>query len=173
LAIGLILSVTTAPAWAVDTDGDGVDDATDVCDNTPPGIAVDGQGRPRGDIDRDCDVDLDDVALLQGNMTGPLAHLGIVIETVPVGNPGNAGELSGSGAWGVGPDRICGAVGYPYKIGKYEVTAGQYTAFLNAVAATDTDGLYNTSMWTDSYGCKIQRSGAPTTPPQHRPWTST
>lgn len=46
------------------------------------------------------------------------------IETVPVGNPGNAGELSGEGAGGSGPDRICGAVGYTYNIGKYEVTAG-------------------------------------------------
>ncbi len=41
----------------------------------------------------------------------------------------------------------------------YEVTAGQYTEFLSAVAATDTHGLYNTSMWSNSYGCKIQRSG--------------
>jgi len=82
------------------------------------------------------------------------------IETVPVSNPGNAGELSGAGAGGYGPDRICGAVGYTYNIGKYEVTAGQYCEFLNAVAATDTYSLYNESMWTSEYGCKIQRSGS-------------
>ena len=82
------------------------------------------------------------------------------IETVPVGNPGNAGELSGSGAGGYGPNRICGAVAYTYNIGKYEVTAGQYTEFLNKVAATDMYGLYNTYMWSDTYGCKIQRSGS-------------
>ena len=35
---------------------------------------------------------------------------------------------------------------YTYNIGKYEVTAGQYTAFLNAVAGVDTYGLYNTNM---------------------------
>ncbi len=81
------------------------------------------------------------------------------IETVPVGNPGNAGELSGASAGGFGPDRICGAVNYTYNIGKYEVTAGQYTAFLNAVAATDTYGLYNTNMWSSSYGCRIERTG--------------
>jgi len=46
-----------------------------------------------------------------------------------------------------------GAVAYDYSIGKYEVTAGQYTAFLNAVAVTDTYGLYNTDMWSDTYGC--------------------
>ena len=83
---------------------------------------------------------------------------GIVMETVPVGNPGNAGELSGAGVGGIGPDRICGAVAYEYNIGKYEVTAGQYTEFLNAVAGTDTYGLYNTEMWSYAeYGCKIER----------------
>ena len=35
-------------------------------------------------------------------------------------------------------DTGCGAVGYTYNIGKYEVTAGQYTEFLNAVARTRT-----------------------------------
>ena len=84
----------------------------------------------------------------------------VVIETVPVGDPGNAGELSGAGAGGYGNDRICGSVGYNYNIGKYEVTAGQYTDFLNKVAVTDTYGLYSTSMWSSSYGCKIQQSGS-------------
>jgi formylglycine-generating enzyme required for sulfatase activity len=86
---------------------------------------------------------------------------------VTVGNPGNAGELSGAGAGGdawYGPDRICGAVAYEYKIGKFEVTAGQYRAFLNAVAKTDTYGLYNTVMADPNAGpeglswCGIQRS---------------
>ena len=92
----------------------------------------------------------------------------LVVETatVTVGNPGNAGELSGYGAGGFGPDRICGAVDYVYKIGKSEVTAGQYTVFLNAVAATDTYGLYNEKMDVDSglpeaqYGCNIKRTGS-------------
>ncbi len=81
------------------------------------------------------------------------------LETVPVANPGNAGELSGSGAGGYGPDRVCGAVAYTYNIGKYEVTAGQYTEFLNAVAATDTYGVYHANM-SSLYCCKIQRSGS-------------
>jgi formylglycine-generating enzyme required for sulfatase activity len=37
-------------------------------------------------------------------------------------------------------------VGYNYQIGKYEVTNAQYGAFLNATAATDSYGLYNTNM---------------------------
>jgi len=55
-------------------------------------------------------------------------------------------------------------LGYTYRIGKYEVTAGQYTAFLNAVAKTDTYGLYSTYMDYDAnpayWGCNIKRSGS-------------
>jgi len=91
-------------------------------------------------------------------LTAPALPVGI--ETVQVGNPGNAGELSGNGAGGYGPDRICGAVDYVYNIGKFEVTAGEYTDFLNAVADTDTYGLYSTYMWSSSNGCKIERTGS-------------
>ena len=83
------------------------------------------------------------------------------LETVTVGDPGNTGELSGLGAGGYGPDRICGSVGYHYNIGKYEVTAKQYCDFLNAKARADTYGLYNSSVdaGVNSYGCGIKRSG--------------
>ena len=84
----------------------------------------------------------------------------VTIDLVPVGNPGNAGELSGAGAGGYGPDAIVGGVDYLYWIGKYEVTTGQYTEFLNAVADTDTYGLYSTEMWSNDRGCKIQRNGS-------------
>jgi len=86
----------------------------------------------------------------------------ITIETVTVGDPGNVGELSGAGAGGWGPDRICGAVSYEYNIGKYEVTAGQYTAFLNAVGGVDSYSLYNRSMANTSSGSGIARSGGGT-----------
>ena len=78
----------------------------------------------------------------------------MLIETVTVGNPGNAGhpqQFQG----------VFGAVDYVYAIGKYEVTTGQYAAFLNAVAATDTYALYHVNMWTHAEGCKIERTGAP------------
>jgi formylglycine-generating enzyme required for sulfatase activity len=87
--------------------------------------------------------------------------LAVNIETVPVGDAGNAGELSGAGAGGYGPDRICGSVGYEYRIGKYEVTAGQYCAFLNAIARTDTYGLYNAAMTNTTSGSSITRDGLP------------
>ncbi|MCK4659874.1 MAG: SUMF1/EgtB/PvdO family nonheme iron enzyme, partial [Phycisphaerae bacterium] len=61
-----------------------------------------------------------------------------------------------------------GSVDYHYYIGKYEVTNAQYVVFLNAVAATDTYGLYNPAQcedWADDYwGCEIcliTRSGTP------------
>jgi len=76
--------------------------------------------------------------------------VGVNIETVPVGNPGNADDTHGDGY---------GGVAYEYNIAKYEVTAGQYTEFLNAVASTDTYGLYSTNMWSED-GCKIQQSGS-------------
>jgi formylglycine-generating enzyme len=72
----------------------------------------------------------------------------ITIETVPVGDLGNAADATGYGS-----------VGYAYNIGKYEVTAGQYTAFLNAVGGVDTYGLYNSAMSNTSYGSGIARSG--------------
>ena len=88
------------------------------------------------------------------------------IEWVTVGDPGNASELSGgTSVGGSGPGRYCGRVRYAYAIGKYEVTAGQYAEFLNAVATTDTYGLYNQEMDVDSglpdaeYGCNIKRTG--------------
>jgi len=81
----------------------------------------------------------------------------VVIETVPVGNPGNAGQVLSSGTYG--------AVDYELWIGRFEVTAGQYTAFLNAVAATDTEGLYHVRMDYDAdpsrEGCNIKRHGSP------------
>ena len=79
------------------------------------------------------------------------AAQGLVMDTVPVGNVGNADDTHGDGY---------GGVSYAYSIGKYEVTAGQYTEFLNAVAATDIYGLYNADMWSSTYGCKIQQSGS-------------
>ena len=70
----------------------------------------------------------------------------LTMDWVTVGNAGNAAD----------PLTGYGAVGYAYKIGKYEVTNAQYGAFLNAKAATDSFGLYNSNMST--YG--INRSGS-------------
>ncbi len=59
-------------------------------------------------------------------------------ELVTVGDPGNAADANGHGA-----------VPYEYRLGKYEVKIGKYTAFLNAVAKADPNTLYNVNMATD------------------------
>jgi len=82
---------------------------------------------------------------------------------VTVGDLANVGELSGPGAGGHGYDQVCGGVDYAYNMGRFEITTAQYTEFLNAVAATDTYGLYSTEMTTHYAGCRIERSGSPGT----------
>jgi len=77
----------------------------------------------------------------------------VAMSMVTVGNPGNAAD-TGSTYSGYG------AVSYAYQIGKYDVTGSQYTAFLNAVASTDTYGLYNTGMGTNTNVAQISRSGS-------------
>ena len=95
-------------------------------------------------------------------LTAGAVQAAIIVDTVPIGNAGNAGQLSGAGAGGYGTDRVCGAVPYDYSIGKYEVTASQYTAFLNAVGGVDAYSLYNTGMADTSNGSGITRSGGGT-----------
>ena len=90
------------------------------------------------------------VCVVAGVMAICGAARAVSIDTVTVGNLSNSADTTGYGA-----------VDYEYNIGKYEVTAGQYREFLNAVAATDTYGLYNTSMDTGDYGCQITRNGTP------------
>ena len=89
------------------------------------------------------------VAALLGSLAVP-AHA-ITYDLVPVGNAGNANDPATGNAYG--------GVAYDYQIGKYDVTIGQYTAFLNAVAATDTYSLYNASMATDLSVAGIARTG--------------
>jgi formylglycine-generating enzyme required for sulfatase activity len=76
----------------------------------------------------------------------------VTIQTVPVGNAANSFDVQSQG--------VFGAVAYDYRIGTTEVTVGQYTDFLNAVAATDTYDVYNTSMATILTIAGIARSGS-------------
>jgi hypothetical protein len=89
----------------------------------------------------------------------------VTFDWAQVGNAGNIGELSPGGAGGFAPDVIVGAVSYHYAISKTEVANAQYTAFLNAVAATDNFGggdptLYRSDMSSDARR-GIARSGEP------------
>jgi len=87
------------------------------------------------------------------------AHATVTIETVPVGDPGNAAYDGGTpGVYASGNGR--GAVAYVYLAGTYEVTAAQYCEFLNAIAASPGYNVYYTNMATDSGACGIVRSGS-------------
>ncbi len=71
-----------------------------------------------------------------------------MFDMVDIGNAGNRADTTGHGS-----------VSYNYQIGRYEVSVAQYTAFLNAVAASDPYGLYSGDMETDPLGPSITRSG--------------
>jgi formylglycine-generating enzyme required for sulfatase activity len=90
----------------------------------------------------------------------------VTIDLVPVGNINNANDSTTG----------YGAVDYNYSIGKCEISAGQYTEFLNSVAgSSDPYGLYNPNMATTSIGSKITLSGGVYTaalPNQPANWVS-
>lgn len=94
-------------------------------------------------------------ALFGGIVAAQSAEAGIIVDTVPVGNPGNTADTRYSSPG-------YGSVSYEFNIGKYEVTAGQYTAFLNAVAGVDTYALYSAGMSLTDVGSGISRSGGGT-----------
>ncbi len=78
------------------------------------------------------------IALLLAASTASAA---ITIDTVLVGDAGNANDSTGFGA-----------VSYDYHIGTHEVTNAQYASFLNAAAASDPNGLYNSNMGSNARG---------------------
>ena len=63
----------------------------------------------------------------------------VSINWTNIGNPGNAADPTYGG----------GAVSYVYNIGTYDVTNAQYVEFLNAKGASNSAGIYNSTMgWT-------------------------
>ena len=77
----------------------------------------------------------------------------VSVELVKVGNPNNTPNLTNG----------YGSVSYEYFISKYEVTIGEWCAFLNSVAKTSSapfySELYNTSMSSDYNSAGILRIG--------------
>ena len=82
------------------------------------------------------------LAALACLLSAPAGAEPINYTMVTVGNPGNANDRGGTRN---------GAVNYEYQIGKYDVTIGQYTAFLNAADPNgeNPNGIYNSSMATN------------------------
>jgi formylglycine-generating enzyme required for sulfatase activity len=78
--------------------------------------------------------------VIAASVFSSLGFASVAIDWVTVGNSGNAAD----------PTTGYGAVGYEYKIGKYEVTYAQYAVFLNAKGQSNANGIYNSNML--SYG---------------------
>jgi formylglycine-generating enzyme required for sulfatase activity len=76
------------------------------------------------------------------------------LEFVTVGNPGNAADTRYD-------SNGFGSVPYKYRMGTYDVTSGQYTEFLNAVAKADPFYLYDNGPMSEDPNACIARSGAP------------
>lgn len=74
---------------------------------------------------------------------------GLNYELVKIGHPGNKKDKTGYGA-----------VNKVFWMGKYEVTIAQYCSFLNAIAKTDTYGVYDPAMTSVLNSAGVQRSGS-------------
>ena len=80
-----------------------------------------------------------DVFNMGGTISGGTWTGKASLQFVTVGNAGNVADPANGSLYG--------AVPYNYNIGKYDVTVGQYVAFLNSVATkSDPYGLYYSGM---------------------------
>ena len=78
------------------------------------------------------------VLLAVANVASATIVQGIDIDFVTIGNAGNAGDTrtqSFPNDKSFATPYGCGAVGYDYQIGKYEITNGQWDAFVTAAGA--------------------------------------
>jgi len=80
---------------------------------------------------------------------------GVTIDFSDIGNPNNASDTTSIKTTGAGD------VSYPYAIGKYEITAKQWTDFLNIVDPTGANalGLFSLNMENNSAGMQINNNG--------------
>ena len=121
-----------------DSDDDGLDD----------GQEVHALGTNPLDVDSDDDGVSDGAEVAAG--TNPLdpGRFPVALARVEVVGPGNPADGNG-----------LGAVAYEYPISQHEVTVREFVSFLNAVADTDTYGLYDAAAPSAAYG--ILRVGSP------------
>lgn len=91
------------------------------------------------------------LAVLAGLSLVTPAFAVVSIDYVTVGNAGNADDAA--------TGSLYGAVSYAYQIAKNETTISQYADFLNAVAKTDSYGLYSANM-TTSFINGISQNGS-------------
>jgi sulfatase modifying factor 1 len=75
--------------------------------------------------------------------------LGVTLDMVTIGNPGNAANSFGYGA-----------VPYVFEMARFETTNSEYVAFLNSVGSTNPNGIYDSRMGSTGNG-GIEQSGSP------------
>jgi formylglycine-generating enzyme len=92
-------------------------------------------------------------------LAASFASAAVTINTVFVGNAGNAAQSAANRNHSQSGGDGFGTVDYSYYIGKTTVTNTQYTTFLNAVASSDPHGLWNSNMGSSVHG-GIDRSGS-------------
>jgi hypothetical protein len=94
--------------------------------------------------------------------TTPVSYMGetqLGFRVASSGNPDLLSDFVFVGDVNNDPDTTgYGSVDHPYYIGKYEVTNGEYTEFLNSIATNDTYSVYNLLMGIDPKA-GIARSG--------------
>jgi hypothetical protein len=83
----------------------------------------------------------------------------VTIDWVSIGDPGNAAQSAANRTHSFSGGDGYGAVGYTYSMSRNETTIAQYAEFLNAKAASDPYGLWNSNMASDANVAGITRSG--------------
>ncbi len=83
-------------------------------------------------------------------MLRPAEALPVTILLTKVGNLGNKADTT---VMVTDTTTGYGSVAYAYSIDTEDVTLTQYTAFLNAVAKADPEGLYNTLLGSGGHRC--------------------
>jgi len=86
------------------------------------------------------------LAVAMANIASADIIQGIDIDFVTIGNPGNPGDTRAE----ANPTG-CGAVGYTYQLGQYEITNGQWDSFVTAAGAptgNPSDAYDESADWT-------------------------
>ena len=90
------------------------------------------------------------LAILVASVAMNASAVTLDLDMVTIGNPGNPAFFSNN----------LGNVSYTYGMARYETTNSQYVEYLNAVGATNPNGIYDPQMGSDGNGGIIQ-SGSP------------
>jgi len=96
------------------------------------------------------------ITLIRSSENGNLGfRIASIDNTLNIPNFVTVGDINNTSD----PSSGYGSVNYGYQISAFPVTVCEYVEFLNAIARTDTNNLYNISMSSSLGRCGIDRSG--------------